>query len=66
MTPDGGRSVVRIPQPSGRAGTNRLLRWINRPQPLTLIALVLGWAGVYYAYLGSRYGVVLAGLCTLG
>jgi signal transduction histidine kinase len=60
VTPDGSRN------PEPLTGRERFLQALNRPAPLTLLAMALGWAGIYFAYQRSGLGVVLAGVCTLG
>jgi len=42
------------------------LTGINRPGPLTLLAITVGWVGIYFAYQESWLGVILALLCTVG
>jgi signal transduction histidine kinase len=48
-----------------RSGWSRLVTLLGRPVPLTLLAMSVGWAGIYLAYQGSSLGTVLAGVCTV-
>jgi signal transduction histidine kinase len=66
VTPPDPRDPKLLPPPEAASAWEQFLIALNRPTPLTMLAMSLGWAGVFYAYQGSRLGVVLAGICTLG
>jgi len=51
------------PTPPVKVG---LFTGINRPGPLALLAMAVGWLGIYFAYQGSWLGVILALACTAG
>jgi signal transduction histidine kinase len=48
------------------ASNTSLRRRLLRPAPITILAMTLGWAGVYLAYRGHWAGLVLALLTTIG
>ncbi len=44
---------------------NALLQWIDHPSRLTLVAMLIGWGAMYFAYRDHWLGLVLALACTV-
>jgi signal transduction histidine kinase len=58
--------VTLPPPPSPPPQASGLVKGLNRPRPLTLLAMTAGWLGIYFSYRGSWLGLLFALGCTIG
>ena len=59
-------TVAAAPAGESRAPTLGVLAWMYRPFQISLIAMVLGWIAMYFAYRDDWWGIILAVGTTVG